>query len=465
MATSPTPTATGATIDSFGPGGGGGAPGPGSEVLVVGLGRTGISVARHFLRRDCGVRVADREPRELPGDLAAVRRVPIDGSGTALDGVDLVVPSPGVPHSDPLLQRAVARGIAVRSEIEIAAAGLDIPMVAITGTNGKSTTTALIAHLLGGEDAGIFAGGNLGTPLIEALDGSFRAAVVEVSSFQLEWTHDFRPEIAVWLNLSDDHLDRHGDLDRYAAVKARLFASQSAGDLAILNRDDPRVAAYSSALRARVASFGWGSHRGDGAVVREGVLQARLGERAATLALEGCGLIGDHNLDNVMAAVLVAMARGRGDGEIIAGLRSFVALPHRMELVAERDGIRWVDDSKATNLGALERSVQGLPDGSVVLVAGGVSKGGDFATIRGSLARKLRRAVLYGQARDLLAEAWAGAIDFECHERFADAVRAAASAAREGDTILLSPACASFDQFRNYAERGDAFAALAREVR
>jgi UDP-N-acetylmuramoylalanine--D-glutamate ligase len=465
LATSPTPASRGPTPDALDPKRGRGIPRSGGEVLVVGLGRTGVSVARYFLGRGCGVRVTDREPRELPGDLAGVRWVPGDGSGTALEGVDLVVPSPGVPCADPLLKRAVERGIPVRSEIEIAADDLRIPMVAITGTNGKSTTTALTAHLLGGEDAGIFAGGNLGTPLIEAVGLPFAAAVVEVSSFQLEWTDSFRPEIAVWLNLSDDHLDRHGDLDSYAEVKARLFAAQAADDLAILNRDDARVEAYSPALRARVATFGRGPHRGDGALVREGILHARLGERTADLPLEGCSLIGDHNVDNVMAAVLVAMARGRSDDEILAGLQSFAALPHRMELVAERGGIRWVDDSKATNLGALERSIQGLPDGRVVLVAGGVPKGGDFASIREALSRKLRRAFLYGQARELLAAAWAGAVDFECHELFTDAVRAAALVAREGDTILLSPACASFDQFRNYAERGDAFAALAREVR
>lgn len=435
------------------------------RALVVGLGKTGIAVARALGDEGVPVRVTDKaEDAALRDGLGDVEWVSDHDPDALLADVDLVVPSPGVPAANAVLVRAQERGIPVRSEIELAALRLAAPMVAVTGTNGKSTTTELIAHILGGPDAGVFAGGNLGTPLIRAVGQRPNVAVVEVSSFQLEWVETFHPRIGLFLNVTDDHLDRHGDIDAYAALKARLFARQDEGDTAILNRDDPRVARLAGSLRARVATFGAGPLEADGAVADEERVEMRLGGRRGSYPLGRCRLLGAHNRENVMAAILAAAAMGATDDQIVSGIESFEALPHRMQLVHERGGVRFVDDSKGTNVGALVRSIGGWPDGRVVLVAGGLAKGGDFTQARELLTRKARAVVLYGAAREALSRSWHGAAPLLVHERFDDAVRAAARAAQPGDVVLLSPACASFDQFENFAKRGDAFAQAVRTL-
>ncbi len=438
---------------------------PARRALVVGLGRTGLAVVRYLVARGVDVCVTDRAANvELPQDLARVDRR--DGSDleAVLDGVDLVVPSPGVPASAPILVRAEERGVAIVSEIELAAASLEAPMIAVTGTNGKSTTTELIAQILGQSSARVFAGGNLGTPLIEALRGPWTAAVVEVSSFQLEWVESFHPRVGLLLNLTEDHLDRHGDIETYAAVKARLFARQTPEDVAILNRDDAIVASLTAGLRSTVVTFGRTRLVGDGAVLQGTDVRVSFRGRSSVVSLRKCRLLGEHNAENVMAAVLAAVAMGASDEDIMAGVESFEALAHRMQEVREHAGVRFVDDSKGTNVGALLRSIAGLPDGRVVLVAGGQDKGSDFEQARGLVSRKARCVVLYGSAREMLARSWNGAARLVSHESFEDAVRAAADAAEPGDVVILSPACASFDQFENYAQRGDAFASIVRAL-
>lgn len=438
----------------------------GQGVLVVGLQRTGQAVARWAAGEGAHVCLSDRSPDiELPSDLLPFDRRDDSDPDAALDQIDVVVPSPGVPATAPILVRALERGIPIVSEIELAASTLEATMVAVTGTNGKSTTTELIARMLEGTFDRVFAGGNLGTPLIEALQDPCDVAVVEVSSFQLEWVDSFRPRVGVFLNVTEDHLDRHGDVDTYAAVKARLFARQAPGDVAVLNRDDPRVAALAGRLRSTVATFGSGPRTGDGAELREDRVHARLRGRRAEYSLAQFSLLGEHNRENVMAAVLAAMAAGAEDESIQAAIDTFEALDHRMQQVHERGGVRFVDDSKATNVGALLRSIEGLPDGRVVLVAGGTDKGSDFGQARELVGRKARSVVLYGSARDAILEAWDGVGPIVVHERFDDAVRAAAGAAEAGDTVLLSPACSSFDQFDNYARRGDAFASIVRTLK
>lgn len=438
----------------------------GQGVLVVGLQRTGQAVARWAAREGADVRLSDRSPDiELPSDLLPFDRRDDADADVVLDQIDLVVPSPGVPASAPILVRALERGIPIVSEIELAASTLDAPMVAVTGTNGKSTTTELIARMLEGTFDRVFAGGNLGTPLIEALREPCDVAVVEVSSFQLEWVDSFRPRVGVFLNVTEDHLDRHGDLETYAAVKARLFARQTSGDVAVLNRDDARVAALGETLRSTVATFGSGPRSGDGAELRDDAVHAGLRGRRAAYSLAQFSLLGAHNRENVMAAVLAAMAAGAEDQSIQTAIDTFEALEHRMEQVCELRGIRFVDDSKATNVGALLRSIEGLPDGRVVLIAGGRDKGSDFGQARELVGRKARSVVLYGSAREAIREAWDGVAPVVVHERFDDAVRAAGSAAESGDIVLLSPACSSFDQFDNYAKRGDAFASIVRTLR
>lgn len=438
----------------------------GRHALVVGLGKTGIAVARHLRTHGAVVRVSDSaDGVVLPDDLGDVERPESRDPDDLLDGIDLVVPSPGVPASAPLLVRAEERGVPVVSEIELAASTLEAPMVAVTGTNGKSTTTELIAHLLAEQGSRTFAGGNLGTPLIEALGGSWDVAVVEVSSFQLEWVEAFRPRVGVLLNVTEDHLDRHGDLETYAGVKARLFARQGEGDVAILNRDDARIAALAGRLTSTVATFGSSPLEGEGAALRADAIHTSFRGRKGVFALEKCPLEGAHNRENVMAAILAAIAMGVSDATIQAGIESFAPLAHRMQEVHIEGGVRFIDDSKATNVGALVRSLEGLEDGRVVLVAGGKDKGSDFDLARTIVGRKARCVAVYGSARELIERSWTGAAPLVVRERFGDAVQAAADAAQPGDVVLLSPACASFDQFDNYAARGDAFATLVRTPR
>jgi UDP-N-acetylmuramoylalanine--D-glutamate ligase len=376
-----------------------------------------------------------------------------------------------VPASAGILRAAVARGIPILSEIEIAARAITAPVVAITGTNGKSTTTELAGAMLARAGKSVFVGGNLGTPLIDAVGGDFDVVVAEISSFQLEWVDRFHPHIAALLNVSDDHLDRHGDLESYALLKARAFARQTEADVAVLNRDDAHVVAATKGLRARVHGFGSASSapRRLTAGERHAELQ---GDEIRFVAPEGdfrlqlanAPLLGRHNHENVMAAGLIAAALGVSPEDLQATVDGFNGLHHRMEPVREVAGVSYVDDSKGTNVGALLRALESFDDGSVVLIAGGLAKDGDYSVARDLLARKVRRIQLYGAARDLLQRSWSGAAEIESHQGFGDAFAAAARSAMPGDVVLLSPACASMDQFKDYAARGDAFQALVREL-
>lgn len=445
---------------------------PGRRVLVVGLGRTGASLAHYLTSRGARVRMCDRRPdAPLPGDVGAGTEIVRGTDGPEqLAGIELVIPSPGVPADAPLLRAAVQRGIPVRSEIELAAAAIRAPLIAITGTNGKSTTTMLIGEMLQRSGRRTFTGGNLGTPLIDAADGAYDVVVAEISSFQLEWVQSFHPRVGLLLNVTDDHLDRYRDFAHYRDTKARLFARQGSDDVAILNRDDDAVLAIAPGLRADVRTFGsarlamevagsttFAGVDGDALVLHER-------EREQRFSLTRTALHGQHNRENLMAALLAARAFDVAPAVLQDVIDSFRGLRHRLETVRQHRGVAYVDDSKGTNVGALLKSLEGYRDGNVVLIAGGLAKGGDYAVARPLLARKVRRAVLYGTARGFLAESWGGAVDLESHERFADAVRAAIACARAGDVVLLSPACASMDQFKDYAARGDAFAALVQEI-
>lgn len=476
-------------------------------MLVLGAARTGLAVSRALVRRGARVRLTDRRgPVELPpselewvgekapagestgqetrageraGEAAGARQrtgeptgerertgeiecCVDDGDPALLRGVDLVVPSPGVAAGHAILGAAVARGVPVRSEIEVAARLLRCPLVGITGTNGKSTVTTLVGQMLvlGGFEP--FVGGNLGTPLIEAADGDWDVAVAEISSFQLEWVDGFRPAVAAWLNLTPDHLDRHGTLAAYAEAKARLFAAQQASDSAILNRDDPLVWAIAGRVRASLTAFGGGDPGTERAVFLRGsgeICCRHPGSGELTFSLERIRVHGVHNVENMMAAVAVALARNVAPAAIQAALDGFEGLPHRCELVAERDGVRYFDDSKGTNVGAVARCLEGFC-GPVVLLAGGLDKGVSFEGLRGSMSGRVRLVVAYGVAAARIAEALGDVVPVVRTERFADAVGRAMAEAARGDTVLLSPGCASFDQFRDYAERGRAFRAL-----
>jgi len=403
------------------------------------------------------VRVVDRRP--LAGEKDWPPGVELRGGDDrgGLDDADLVVPSPGVPRDHELLRRARERGTAVWSEVELAARFLPCPLLAVTGTNGKSTTTVLLGAMLSAAGSRVFVGGNLGTPLTEALNDrvAYDAAVVEVSSFQLEWVVDLRPRVALWLNLTPDHQDRYADVEDYAAAKAAVLAGQLPDDFAILNRDDSRVWPWRARARARVLSFGR-APVDEGAFLEGDEAVARWGGAEHRYALSESPLVGDHNRENIEAAVLAATVWGIPPEAIGEGIRSTRALPHRLTLVAERRGVRFYDDSKGTNVGAVEKSLRGFT-GGVVLLLGGYDKGGEFNTLRALVRERVTRLICFGAAAETIAAQLEGAAPCETVSGLADAVARAGAGAAAGQTVLLSPGCASFDEFRDYAERGRRF--------
>ncbi len=358
-------------------------------------------------------------------------------------------------------RRRSPAAIPIASEIELAARHLDIPLLAVTGTNGKSTTTTLLGAMLRQDGRRTFVGGNLGTPLVAAVGGDYEAAVVEVSSFQLEWVDRFRPRIGIFLNLTDDHLDRYADLDAYGRAKLRMFARQTADDTAVLNGGDPWLRRHARDFAGRTVWFG----AGEGVAIRddEAAIRLRLGGGEEVYPLARVALVGAHNRENMMAAIAAARAFGVPPARVQEALEAFRGLEHRLELVRERNGVRWVNDSKGTNAGAVIKSLESYP-GNVILLAGGVEKGGDYGVLRGPVERKVKHLVLFGEARDLLARTLAGTTTIEVVDTLAAAVAAADAQATSGDVVLLSPACASFDMFRDYADRGRQFKALVQAL-
>ncbi|HJQ83911.1 MAG TPA: UDP-N-acetylmuramoyl-L-alanine--D-glutamate ligase, partial [Candidatus Binatia bacterium] len=374
-------------------------------------------------------------------------------------GVELVVPSPGVPRDAPLLAGALRRGIPIRSEIELAFRLLDCPVVAITGTNGKSTTTSVVGLALTRAGRRTFTGGNLGTPLVSAVPQAPEVAVAEVSSFQLEWVERFRPRVGCILNVTPDHLDRHGTFAEYRATKARLFAAQEAGDFAVANRDDPEAWGAVAGVRARIVSFG-AEPVACGAFAGEGFVGLRLPDGdEERYPLGRTRLGGRHNVENLLAAVTVARLAGAPPAAVQAAIDEAEPLPHRLARVAERGGVSWWDDSKATNVGAAAKSVAAFAN-PVVLLAGGVDKGGGYDALALAAAGKVRLALLFGAARERIAAALGAAgVAVELVRTLEDAVARAAEAAVAGDAVVLAPACASFDMFADYVARGRAFRA------
>lgn len=435
----------------------------GKTVLVIGLKRTGVSVTRFVAGLGGRVRVADRQgPDVLAPELARLDGVPLDlrlgtEDAAVLAGVDLVVPSPGVPRNALLLRAAVRQGVPIWSEIELASRFLPCPILAVTGTNGKSTTTTLLGELLRQNGQRVFVGGNLGTPLLEAVAGHYEVAVAEVSSFQLEWVERFRPRIGLLLNLTEDHLDRHANFAVYGITKRALLARQEATDWAVINRDDPEVVALSQGLPGRVFSFGW-TPVPQGAWIDAGMLIIRHNGQQTRYALDPVQLHGCHNRENMMAAVSAATLWGVDPSVVTQVLATFSGLPHRLELVAKKHGVSYFDDSKGTNVGAVVQSLASFA-GPVILLAGGVDKGGDYAPLRPLVRAKVKRLIVFGQARETIRTALGQETRTTVVDSLAEAVQAAAAAAVAGDTVLLSPACASFDQFDNYAHRGQVFRA------
>jgi UDP-N-acetylmuramoylalanine--D-glutamate ligase len=429
------------------------------SIAVIGAGRTGQSVVRFLVAQGARVTVFERAATTLAaGSLPSAATLHHDDAVSALDHVDLVVTSPGIARVHPLLMHAVARGIPVWSEIELASRFLSCPIVAITGTNGKSTTTVLLGAMLAAGGERTFVGGNLGTPLIDAVAGGFTAAVVEVSSFQLEWIETFRARVGVLLNLTPDHLDRYPSVHEYAAAKARLLATQGDGDCAVLNRDDAWVWEQRHHTAATVISFGRDPVEFGTFVDGEDIVVwgARGLER---YALRDSPLRGEHNRENIQAAVTAATAWGVPADAIRRALRETKGLPHRLEHVRDRNGVAYYDDSKGTNVGAVEKSLQSFASG-IVLLLGGYDKGGDFRGLLPLIRARATAVICFGGAGPQIAQQLGGTPGVETVSDLVAAVTRAAHLAQPGQTVLLSPGCASFDEFRDYHERGQRFRAL-----
>ena len=411
--------------------------------------------------RPIGARASELELGELAADPAV--ELALGAEPRELPpGVDLLVLSPGVPLDRPLVAAARRRRLPVMAEVELAFRCLDGPVLGVTGSNGKSTTTALTGALLEACGYAVEVCGNIGRPLSDCVAGAAgRLFVTELSSFQLETVSRFRPRAAALLNISADHLDRHADVGLYAAAKRALFARQGSGDVAVLNADDPAVAELALAARRR-----WFSRLGpvaDGCYLDgERVVEVAPGRPPAELfRRRDLPLAGEHNLENAMAAALLARAAGAAPERLRAGLSSFRGLPHRMETVATIAGVDWYNDSKATNLSSTARSLEGFADRSVHLILGGRHKGADPRQIGGAVRRKAARLYLIGEAAELFRDALGDATPYEMSGDLATAMAAAGAVAAPPEAVVLSPACSSFDQYLNFERRGDEFRRLA----
>ncbi|MCZ8130657.1 MAG: UDP-N-acetylmuramoyl-L-alanine--D-glutamate ligase [Steroidobacteraceae bacterium] len=440
---------------------------PGRRNLVVGLGKTGLSCVRWLTRQ--GERVAVTDSRANPPGLDQLRAEGLPAGGTfgafdlrLLDAADRVVLSPGVSRREPLVQGALARGLDVVGDVELFARVVRAPVVGITGTNGKSTVTTLVAEMARRAGRAVLAGGNLGEPALDLLAQPVpELYVLELSSYQLESTDSLALVAAAVLNLTPDHMDRYDSMADYGAAKARIYAHAG---VAVVNADDDHVRPMPSRYgRDRVVAFSLEGRPAAWQLVRHGGREwlARDGERR--LATDETKLPGRHNAANSLAALALGEACGLERAPMLEVLREFTGLPHRMQWVADVRGVRYVDDSKGTNVGATLAAVAGL-DGPLVIVAGGDGKGQDFAPLADAFKGKVRHAVLIGQDREAVANALAGACTTEFAADMDAAVAAAAGVAQPGDLVLLSPACASLDMFRDYSHRGRAFADAVRRL-
>jgi UDP-N-acetylmuramoylalanine--D-glutamate ligase len=437
----------------------------GKRVVVVGLGASGVAAARLCLRHGASVVANDGKER---GALSEAARGLEGGGATLVTGghaaariaeADLVVVSPGVPPL-PEIAEAERKGIPIWGEVELAVRSMAQParVVAVGGTNGKSTTTSLVGALLEGHGMRVFVGGNLGEPLADHAEERFDAVVLEVSSFQMERVDSFRPHVSALLNITDDHLDRYAGFDDYANAKGNAFLRQTEQDWAVVPSQDPTCLRQAQRGRARVVTFGPG---GDVDVGEEAVVDRRTGEPFLRTEI---ALTGGHNALNVAAAIACAAPFGVPAPTIRRVLREVRGLPHRTALVAELRGVRYYDDSKGTNVGAAVTALEGLREPKAVLIAGGRDKGGSYAPLVQALERKGRAAVLLGEAADAIARAVGDRVPVRRAASMDEAVRAGSSLAQPGDAVLLSPACASFDMFRDYKHRGDEFVRAVRAL-
>ena len=443
----------------------------GKRVLVVGLARTGVATAHFCAARGAHVTAIDDRGEEQLGDsLQELRKIgctlAFGGDSIANFGAqDLIVPSPGVPSNHPVLVAARQARVPVWSEIELAWRFLRGRLIGVTGSNGKTTTTLLIGHILAGSGKQAIVAGNIGTPLIAHVDQSNdkTITVAELSSFQLELIDSFRPDISVLLNLTPDHLDRHASFEDYARAKRRIFENQTEHDAAVINADDP-AATQPAPSRAQIFWFSRAKRVVSGAYLRgEQIIFRREGEDTWLLDRADISLRGEHNLENVLAAGSAAFLAGVAPAEIAAAVCSFPGVEHRLEFVTKISGVSFFNDSKATNVDATIKALQAF-SGGLFVILGGKDKGTDYTPLVSVLRERAELVLLIGAAAEKIAAQLGGAVPLERAGTLQRAVARAYEHAREGDTVLLAPACASFDQFENYEHRGRTFKELVRAL-
>ena len=432
------------------------------QITIIGAGSTGRSLAKFFLVQGARVVLSDNRSAELLDNLDELNRAGVwmDLGGHTPElfiTADLIVTSPGVPLDIPVLDLCRQKGIPILGEVEIAWHQLTGTMIGITGTNGKSTVTTLIGEMLKAWGENAFVGGNLGTPLIDAVGHDYQWQVVELSSFQLETIEDFRPGYAMLLNISEDHLDRYPDMASYATAKARIFENLGEDDVAILNADDPQVIQAASATAAKKVFFSSRTVLESGMSLSDDKIIWRWQDSEVIFAANELKLRGQHNRENVMAALIPLLIEGCPAEIVWSAARNFTGLAHRMEFLGQLNGASWYDDSKGTNIGSVLKSLAGL-EKPVVLIAGGKDKQGDLSALKPMIRDKVDHLVLIGGAAERMSQAFDGLTTIHRAADMHEAVGIAAQVSSPGGSVLLSPGCSSFDMFKNFAERGRIFA-------
>ncbi len=435
------------------------------KILVVGLARTGAATVQFLSRRGARVKVSDaKTAAELAPFLGPLQGLSVDwemGGHTEafFSDADLIVMSPGVPLNLPPVEKARAKGTPVLSEVELAFRFLRRPLIAITGTNGKTTTTMLIGEMLKGSGKKVFVGGNIGNPLIAYVEGpqDDEWVVAEISSFQLEGVSEFRPKIGVLLNLTEDHLDRYETFGEYVAAKERIFAKQKKEDYALLNADDPLTFALAGRLEPQVLLFSARRAVSFGSFLTpEGILFQGLNGTRERFELGRIKIKGAHNVENLMAAIAVGKMCGCPREALQRVMDEFPGIEHRLEWVRRLDGVNYFNDSKGTNVGAVVKSLQSFKE-PIILIAGGKDKGGDYGPLKDLIAERVKGMALIGEAKERIFSALGNLTEAAKLGSLEEAVRWARSKARPGEIVLLSPACSSYDMFANYQERGKRF--------
>jgi UDP-N-acetylmuramoylalanine--D-glutamate ligase len=439
---------------------------PTSRVLVVGLGVSGLWTARFLAAEGAQVTVTEMRPKQqLESNVLGELRdmgVSLETGGhkeeTFLDR-DLIIVSPGVPQDIRPLEAAIKRGVPVIGELEFASRLIQTPMIAITGTNGKSTVTAFVGQMLKNAGLECFVGGNIGTPLMAYAASGQRAdyVVVEVSSFQLDTIETFCPFISVILNISPDHMDRYSNYEAYVRSKLGIFKNQGAGSYLILNDDDKRLSSLRPLSQVSILRYGIKKEKGRHAFLEDGKVQIRLNHmEGESFSLEFFGLVGGHNLENLLGSVLAGLTLGLDPAVIQKTIDGFKGLPNRLERVGELNGVAFYNDSKATNVDAAVKAIESF-DQSLVLIAGGRDKGTGYGPLVRASKGRVKAGVFLGEAKGLLAKSFAGIIPYSMVEDMEEAVTRAFSMAQRGDVVLLAPACSSFDMFSDYSHRGMVF--------